>query len=263
MVPEAAEKPRLSDDMPERSPEAAQAAADLFSATAAAGAAADVTETSDPAGNAETSSAEAASEGQNVPVPDGKTETSSAEEAPEEKAPGRRGRRSVSGKKKRRPSVLRTLVRFLVKAGSLALIVWLLLTYVGGVYLCHTSDMYPALRDGDLLITFKLGEYHSGDVVVYEHDGAVCFGRIIGEPTDVIVIDGEGEFTVNGNRPYETIFYSTTVRESDIMTYPYTVKEGEFFVLADARELGADSRNFGPVTGLKGKVVLQLRRRGF
>ena len=252
MTPEApgrpAEGPAETEEELTRSPEAAQAAADRTPAEAEAPA--------DREGPAETEeeltrSPEAAQ--------------AAADRSPAEaEPPGKRGRRSGgTKKKKRRPSVLRSLVRLLIKTGAAALLIWVLLTYVGGVYLCHTSDMYPALRDGDLVITFRLGEYHSGDVIVYEHEGKICFGRIIGEPGDEIYIGEAGEFTVNGTRPYETIFYNTASRDSDVMTYPYVVREGEYFVLADARELGADSRSFGPVRDLKGKAVLQLRRRGF
>ena len=166
-------------------------------------------------------------------------------------------------KVRRKRSLKERAIRLLIEIGIIALVIWLLVTKIGGVFICHTSDMYPSLRDGDLAITFRLGKLHSGDIVAYDMDGTTCFGRIVGEPGDEIFIGEEGEYTVNGTRPYETIFYDTRARESDSMTYPYTIREGEWFVLADAREQGLDSRNFGPVTKLKGKVVLQLRRRGF
>ena len=155
------------------------------------------------------------------------------------------------------------LIRLLIRIAVLAAVITILVTVVGGVFICHTSDMYPALRDGDLAITFRLGTIHTTDIVAYDYEGKTCFGRVIGEPGDEIYIDENGEYTVNGTHPYETVFYETKARESDRMTYPYTIAEGEYFVLADAREQGMDSRSIGPVKELKGKVVLLLRRRGF
>ncbi len=162
-----------------------------------------------------------------------------------------------------RQRVLKRLRNLLLKIFVIGLLLWILLNYVGGVFICHTNDMYPALRDGDLVITFRLGGYKSGDLVIYEHEGKNCFGRIVGEPGDEVVIDEEGTYTINGLRPYETIYYETKKRPSDTMVFPYTVKEGEYFVLADAREQAMDSRSIGPVTKLKGKVIFQIRRRGF
>ena len=166
-------------------------------------------------------------------------------------------------KKRTPPTLKQRLIRLLVRIAVLAAVITILVTVVGGVFICHTSDMYPAVRDGDLVITLRLGTLHSTDIVAYDYEGKTCFGRIVGEPGDEIYIDENGEYTVNGTHPYETVFYETKVRESDRMTYPYTIKEGEYFVLADAREQGMDSRSIGPVTELKGKVVLLLRRRGF
>ena len=163
----------------------------------------------------------------------------------------------------RKQSVARALAKLLVKIGVIAAIVAVLVTVVGGVFICHTNDMYPSLRDGDLAITFRLGEYRTGDIVAYEQGDNTLFGRIVGEPGDIVNIDTDGNYTINGIAPYETIYYKTALRESDTMIFPYTIREGEYFILADAREDGLDSRNIGPVTTLKGKVVLQLRRRGF
>ncbi len=184
-----------------------------------------------------------------------------------QKKKGRRRSRAPDGKKpvrKRKKLTLKQRVINLVfKIGIIAALIWFLLTFVGGVFIVHTSDMYPALRDGDLEITFKLGQYKSGDIIAYKYDDTTCFGRIVGEPGDEIIIDEDGTYTVNGIRPYETIFYDTTLRASDSWTFPYTIQSDEYFVLADAREQGFDSRDTGPVTEPLGKVVLMLRRRGF
>ena len=191
-------------------------------------------------------------------------EDAGAVKGSETKKTGKKKRKKAPPPKKRRKRTLKQrFIALLIKIGVIAAAVWILVTYVGGVFICHTSDMFPALRDGDLVITYRLGEYHSGDVVVYQYGDKIFYGRIVGEPGDEIYMDESGTFTVNGLAPYETIYYTTKVRDSDNMTFPYTVRQGEYFVLSDAREQGLDSRNFGPVTDLKGRAVLQIRRRGF
>lgn len=190
------------------------------------------------------------------------------EENPEQKEEEGQKKTDAQNKKKKparrkKKSLAEAVLALVIKVAIIAVVVVLLVTVVGGVFICHTSDMYPSMRDGDLVFTFRLGGYRSGDVVAYRYDGETYFGRIIGEPGDEVIIDKDGNFTVNGLTPYETIFYETKVRDSDTMKFPYIVQDGEYFILADEREQALDSRNFGPVTELMGKVVLTVRRRGF
>ena len=48
------------------------------------------------------------------------------------------------------------LLRFLLKLVVIAVMTWAILHFVLGIYVVHSNDMYPALRDGDLCITWKL-----------------------------------------------------------------------------------------------------------
>ena len=165
--------------------------------------------------------------------------------------------------KKRRRKLTKTakaLIGLLIKFAVIGVTAFILLTYVGGVYVCHSNDMSPSIKDGDLAITYKLAGYYNGDPLVYEHEGKAYFGRVIGVDGDTIDFTESG-FTVNGNYPYENVYYPTEARESDIK-YPITLKEGELFVLSDYRTEGMDSRVFGVITNPKGTVVLLLRRRG-
>lgn len=170
---------------------------------------------------------------------------------------------STENTKKKPEPLGRALLKFIIKLAVVAAIVFVLLTFVGGIFICHNNDMHPSVRDGDLLITFKLGTYHAGDVIAYKLDDSTLFGRVVGEPGDRIVIDEEGNFYINDLLQMETIYYETKPREGSQITYPYTIQSGELFVLTDMREQGYDSRVFGGVTKPLGKVVLQIRRRGF
>ena len=184
----------------------------------------------------------------------------------DEKGSAARHLRPESGEKTKRPEDgLPMLLRFVLKLAIIGLIVWLLLTFVLGVSVCHTNDMFPAVRDGDLLITLRLQQPEKGGIVAYRHDGRRAYGRVVATAGDVVDIGEEGGYTVNGAVPYETVFYETYRAEGGAVEYPYTVGEGEVFVLCDLRENLRDSRTFGAVSlkDTEGSLVLLLRRRGW
>lgn len=156
-------------------------------------------------------------------------------------------------------------MKFVLKLLFLAAACYALLTYVLGAYVVHSNDMFPTVRDGDLVITYKLQDMLYGDVIVYRHGGKILLGRIVAQTGDVIDMDEEGHYTINGNVPYETVYYETKSPEDSPVDYPYTVKEGELFVLNDMRESMKDSREFGAIReeDAEGSLALQLRRRGW
>ena len=157
----------------------------------------------------------------------------------------------------------KALVKLLAKILIIAIVATVLLTVVGGLFISHDNNMFPAVGDGDLAITYRLGAYRTGDIVVYENQGENLFGRIVATEGDIVEINEDGQYKVNGLVPYETIYFETRPAESLNITYPYTVKEGEVFILNDLRDNDSDSRSIGGVSHLKGKVVLLIRRRGF
>ena len=165
--------------------------------------------------------------------------------------------------KTEKQKAIRALVKLLIKIAALAVIGAIVLTFVGGLFVSHDNNMFPAIGDGDLAITYRLGGYYRNDIVVYEEGGKNHFGRVIAVAGDVVEISEEGGLKVNGLVPYETIYFDTRPNESSNITYPYTVKEGEVFILNDFRDNDSDSRLFGSLSQLKGKVVLLIRRRGF
>ena len=122
--------------------------------------------------------------------------------------------------------------------------------------------MYPAVKDGDLLIGYRLQtEYAKDDVVIYEADGEQRVGRILGRGTDVIVMDDSGTLMVNGTIQDGEILFPTYAKEG--ISYPYIVPENCVFILGDYRTQSEDSRDFGciPMEDVKAKVITILRRR--
>ena len=164
--------------------------------------------------------------------------------------------------RRRKRPLGQSILRLTIKIGVIAAAAFVLTQIVGGVFVAHDNNMFPAVRDGDLCITYRLGGYYNGDVVAFERDDNITFGRVVGIPGDVIDIQEETGFTVNGMTPYEVVYYRTLPQDPAIV-YPYVVRDDEIFVLCDQREDAQDSRTFGAVTKPKGKLVLQLRRRGF
>ena len=88
-------------------------------------------------------------------------------------------------------------------------------------------------------------------------------GRVIGQPGDVINIPDEGGLMINGNLQIEDgIFYDTRPYDTEAVRYPITLKDDEYFIMADMRSGAKDSRLFGAVNKkeIKGKVITILRR---
>ena len=158
------------------------------------------------------------------------------------------------------------LARALIRAALLAVAAVVVFRFVLGVGACRGNSMYPALKDGDLIIFSRLGLPSQGDIAVCKKTSGsgASFFRVAATEGMEVDITGNGEFTTNG---YAELGTAETTREkegSDI-SFPLTVGEGQLFLLNDNRSENEDSRAFGSVSKREiiGKVVFVLRRRGF
>lgn len=151
---------------------------------------------------------------------------------------------------------------FLLRVGVTAAALWLLLTFVVGVYVCHTNAAYPMIKDGDLCLTLRPATPKAGDAVVYRSEGETRFGRVVALAGDSVEIRDE-ELLVNGENVMISAVYPTAAEGSSI-TYPYTVPEGCLFVLHDFRSDTTDSRTAGavPLRDCQGSIFFLMRRRG-
>lgn len=144
-------------------------------------------------------------------------------------------------------------------------VMWLLMTQVFLLAQSSGMDMFPAVKDGDLLVAFRMqGSYAKNDLVIYRVEGERRVGRVIARGGDVVTISAEGELLVNGTPQSGEILYPTYMREGQEELYPYCVPENTVYILGDYRTQCTDSRDFGPVPmeSLEGKVITILRRRG-
>ena len=153
----------------------------------------------------------------------------------------------------------------LVRVVLLAAVCWGFFHFLFMITQVKGMDMFPAVKDGDLAIVFRMQqEYAKNDVIAYRTDTGMKFGRIVARATDVVTIDDTGSLTVNGTTQTGEILYPTYPEEDSTLTYPYKVPENSVFVLGDYRTRATDSRLLGAVSldQVEGKVITILRRRG-
>lgn len=158
--------------------------------------------------------------------------------------------------------LLRELRSFLVRLAVFAALLWLLLTQVYLVMQAPGNQMFPAIKDGDLLIGYRLQKtYAKNDVVVYERSGSLRVGRVLARGGDIVTLSESGVVEVNGAAQSGDILYPTYPKS--LLSYPYAVPENSVFILGDYRTQAEDSRDFGPVqcSEVRAKVITLLRRR--
>ena len=161
------------------------------------------------------------------------------------------------------PGLLRDVLFLLLKIGAIAAAVLVLFTFVYGIYRAPDASMKPAVRDGDLVMYYRLDKaYAAGDVLLLGFEGKTQVRRVVATAGDTVDVTEDG-LTINGALQQEPDIYEETRRYENNVSFPLTVGEGEVFVLADARENGTDSRVYGAVetSDTLGKVIAILRRR--
>lgn len=158
----------------------------------------------------------------------------------------------------------RLIKNFFIKLAVFVGIIWAMFGLVLGVYRMSGEAMYPRMRDGDLVVFFRLDrDFAVTDVATYEVNGRRHTARVVAMGGDTVELTEEGLLMVNGNVQTEEIFYETTAISGGV-SYPYTVPEGSYFMLADNRTGAIDSRSYGAISAneIQGKVIWLFRSRG-
>lgn len=167
-------------------------------------------------------------------------------------------------KRRRSKTAIRAgYVSLLWRVVLLAVVGYLIFTQIFLVTQARGIGMFPAIKDGDLIIAFRLQEaYEKNDVVIYKVDGNRKVGRFIAQGSDIVTLDDTGSLLVNGAVQAGEIMYPTYAKEN--IQYPYQVPEDHVFILGDYRTQTQDSRDFGPIPieDVEGKIITILRRRG-
>lgn len=156
-------------------------------------------------------------------------------------------------------------IGILVRISVFAASVWFVFTFLFGVWICDSRDMYPAVREGDLVVYCRKVSLARQDAVVYETAGEVRIGRIAATAGEVLGKTGDGKLTIDGRiqpvQPRQGIYEESGVTGNFAEK---AIPSGKFFLLGDARAEATDSRKLGPVPekDIRGKVFMLWRRRG-
>ena len=181
-----------------------------------------------------------------------------------ERRPGKGEAAEKSAKIPSRTTLRQDLILLVSKIGILLLLAAFLFLFVFGVARCSDASMFPAVKDGDLAVYYRADkDYMQGDVVALKVEGKTQIRRVAAVAGDTVDVTEDGLF-VNGALQQEEHIYEKTQRYQEGIDFPVTLKEGEIFVLGDAREHSTDSRIYGPVKikDTKGTVITLIRRRG-
>lgn len=142
--------------------------------------------------------------------------------------------------------------------GALAVVMF---TFLFGICRNPDASMTPAMKEGDLIIYYRLKkDYQVGDVVVIRQEKETELRRIVARAGDVVDITEEG-LSVNGYIQQEDDIYMETLPYSEGITFPVTVGKNQVFLLGDNRSSARDSRIYGPVdiATIKGNVMTIMR----
>ncbi|MBE5997592.1 MAG: signal peptidase I [Lachnospiraceae bacterium] len=142
---------------------------------------------------------------------------------------------------------------------ALVAAVFILFRFIIGTSVVSGDSMLPSLQDGNLVVYTRIvPEYRPGDVIsVRVPSGDYYVKRVIAVGGDEVDLVG-GRVYVNGEMLEEPWADGETLEETGSVIYPYTVREGNVFVLGDNRSVSMDSRAFGEVNRrqIKGKILI-------
>jgi signal peptidase I len=161
------------------------------------------------------------------------------------------------------PSVLRELLSLLGKIAAIALAAALAFTFVYGLHRASGGDMAPAIKDGDLVLFYRLDrDYAAGDLLLLSYQGARQVARVIATQGDTVDVTERG-LMINGSYQQEPGIYEETPRYEQGAELPITLGESQVFVLGDSRGGATDSRVYGAVDtdDTLGTVIAVMRRR--
>lgn len=164
----------------------------------------------------------------------------------------------------------RNLVRtelklLLMKIGMIVFFFIILFTMFFGIMQQPDNSMSPAIREGDLIIFYRLDkQFESGEVMVLRNkEGKKQCRRVKGVPGDLLNITDKG-LELNGYPQQEEDIYTETLPYKGDVVYPVKIESENYFVLADNRKDAEDSRVYGQVakSAVKGTALTIIRRRG-
>ena len=125
----------------------------------------------------------------------------------------------------------------------------LTVTVVLGVKTAADGGMAPDWNQGRPMLVFRLAmDYGRGDVVcVSLPKGGAAPRRVVAVAGDTVELR-DGRVFVNGIAERGNYSFTRTEPAADGPAYLLVLRQGEYFVLADRRDVLPDSRSFGVLT---------------
>lgn len=148
----------------------------------------------------------------------------------------------------------------LLKLIIFAIVLFVCFGVILGIKTMNADYMRPGLKYRDNVVYSRFEDkYMLRDLVVYEYNGEIYFGRIVGMTGSTMKTNENGNVFTNNNLVYEENINYTSKRSMEV---ELTLKDDEYFILCDDRSQNFDSRQFGAISKnqIKGKVIIVLRR---
>ena len=178
---------------------------------------------------------------------------------------------TIDKKQEETRSMGREILDLVIYVAVVALIVYLILHFVGQRTVVNGDSMDNTLKDGQSLIMDKISyRFHDPerfDIVIFpgppeNGESPYFIKRVIGMPGETIQIV-DGKVTIDGEQLTEDVYGITdTVDYPGIAQEPLTLGDDEYFWMGDNRPVSYDSRyeEVGPVTREEfiGKVWIRI-----
>ena len=145
----------------------------------------------------------------------------------------------------------------------ITVIATLVFTDLFGMIIQRGNDMYPAVRDRDIVVFYRRSDPVRTQAVVYMKNGSLHSGRIAAAGGSVIGHTEDNKLTIDGlflpAEPSSGIYSDTMTAGSDYIDLK--LEPGTYYILNDNRERMSDSRSYGAVRNeeIKGNIVAVLR----
>lgn len=156
-------------------------------------------------------------------------------------------RKRAGSREKKRKSVLREVLSWIVYLLIVCVVVYLIVQFVGERTEVEGDSMYPALCDGDNLIVDKISLRFTDpdrfDIVVFPfryQEDTFYIKRVIGLPGETVQIY-DGAVYINGKK-LDDPYGKSQIENPGLASELITLGENEYFVLGDNRNNSTDSR---------------------
>lgn len=160
--------------------------------------------------------------------------------------------------KRRYRSTLKSTIFALVTAAAAAVLVatlWLPVLQIFG------ASMTPTLQEGQIVVSVKVDEMETGDIVAFYYGNKVLIKRFIAGPGTWVDIQEDGTVLLDGEVLEEPYLTEKALGITDL-EYPYQVPDNTYFLMGDQRSTSVDSRHstVGCISGedIIGKIVFRV-----